>query len=40
MLRILRVRSHYLIVHVELDTDQLTVARVLQIAIHIERYLM
>jgi len=39
MLRILRVRSHYLIVHVDEDADRLTVARLLHIATDIERHL-
>ena len=39
MLRILRVRSHYLIVHVDKKAGRLTVARVLHVAMDIERYL-
>ncbi|WP_420606628.1 type II toxin-antitoxin system RelE/ParE family toxin [Novosphingopyxis sp.] len=38
-LRILRVRSHYLIVHVDETVDRLTVARVLHTAMDIERHL-
>lgn len=37
--RILRVRSHYLIVHVDGAADRLTVARVLHAATDIERHL-
>ncbi len=37
--RIRRVRSHYLILHVDPQRDQLTVARVLHIAMDIERHL-
>lgn len=38
-LRILRVRSHYLIVHADEATGTLTVARVLHTAMDIERHL-
>ena len=38
-LRIRRVRSHCLIVHVGLESDRLTVARVLHTAMDIERHL-
>lgn len=38
-LRILRVRSHYLIVHIDEPAARLTVARVLHIAMDIERHL-
>lgn len=37
--RILRVRSHYLIAHVDLANNRLTVARVLHTAMDIERHL-
>ncbi len=37
--RILRVRSHYLILHVDAGADRLTVARVLHTAMDIERHL-
>ena len=37
--RILRVRSHYLIVHVDAVADRSTVARVLHVAMDIERHL-
>ena len=37
--RILRVRSHYLIVHVDEAADRLTVARILHTAMDIERHL-
>ncbi len=37
--RIFRVRSHYLIVHVDRKADRLTVARVLHVAMDIERHL-
>jgi plasmid stabilization system protein ParE len=37
--RIFRVRSHYLFVHVDLETDRLTIARVLHVAMDIERHL-
>ena len=37
--RILRVRSHYLIVHVDRAAGRLTVARVLHAAMDIERHL-
>ena len=37
--RILRVRSHYLIVHVDPDADRVTIARVLHTAMDIERHL-
>jgi plasmid stabilization system protein ParE len=38
--RILRVRSHYLIVHVEPEADRVTIARVLRVAMDIERHLL
>lgn len=37
--RIARVRSHYLIVHVDEAADRLTIARVLHTAMDIERHL-
>jgi plasmid stabilization system protein ParE len=37
--RILRVRSHYLIVGVDAVADRRTIARVLHVAMDIERYL-
>jgi plasmid stabilization system protein ParE len=37
--RILRVRSHYLIVHVDAAAERVTIARVLHAAMDIERYL-
>jgi plasmid stabilization system protein ParE len=37
--RILRVRSHYLIVHIDPVADHLTVARILHTAMDIERHL-
>jgi plasmid stabilization system protein ParE len=37
--RILRVRSHYLIVHVDAAADRATVARVLHVPMDIERHL-
>lgn len=37
--RILRVRSHYLILHVDPDAQRVTVARVLHVAMDIERHL-
>jgi len=37
--RILRVRSHYLIVHVDSEEQRLTVARILHTAMDIERHL-
>lgn len=37
--RILRVRSHYLILHTDSAADRLTVARVLHTAMDIERHL-
>ena len=37
--RIVRVRSHYLIVHADDTTDRLTIARVLHVAMNIERHL-
>lgn len=37
--RILRVRSHYLILHVDPAADRLTIARVLHTAMDIERHL-
>lgn len=37
--RIARTRSHYLIVHVDAAADRLTIARVLHVAMDIERYL-
>ncbi len=36
---ILRVRSHFLIVHIDATADRLTIARVLHIAMDIERHL-
>ena len=38
-LRLVRVRSHYLVVHVDDAADQLTVARVLHTAADLERHL-
>ena len=38
-LRILRVRSHHLIVHVDEGADRLTVAKVLHTAMDLERHL-
>lgn len=38
-LRIKRVRSHYLIVHIDEATDTLTIARLLHTAMDIERHL-
>lgn len=38
-LRIMRVRSHYLIVHVDETANRLTVARVLHTAMDLERHL-
>lgn len=38
-LRIHRVRSHYLIAHVDRESDTLTIARVLHTAMDIERHL-
>ena len=37
--RIVRVRSHYLILHLSRELQQLTVARVLHVAMDIERHL-
>jgi plasmid stabilization system protein ParE len=37
--RIRRVRSHYLILHVDLDAGRLTVARILHVRMDIERHL-
>lgn len=37
--RILRVRSHYLIVHVDPALNRLTIVRVLHVAMDIERHL-
>ena len=37
--RILRIRSHYLIVHMDTEADRLTIARVLHVAMDIERHL-
>lgn len=37
--RILRVRSHYLILHVDEGDDCMTVARVLHVAMDLERHL-
>ena len=37
--RILRVRSHYLIVHIDDAADRATIARVLHVAMDIERHL-
>lgn len=37
--RILRVRSHYLIVHVDPTSDKATIARVLHVAMDVERHL-
>lgn len=39
MLRILRVRSHYLIVHVDEPADRVTIARLLHTSMDIERHL-
>jgi toxin ParE1/3/4 len=38
-LRIMRVRSHYLIVHVNKSTSTVTIARLLHVAMDIERHL-
>ena len=38
-LRIRRVRSHYLIVHVDIQNGEVTIARVLHQAMDIERHL-
>lgn len=38
-LRLMRVRSHYLIVHVDAQSDRLTIARVLHTAMDLERHL-
>lgn len=38
-LRLMRVRSHCLIVHCDREADRLTVARVLHVAMDIERHL-
>jgi plasmid stabilization system protein ParE len=37
--RVTRVRSHYLIVHLDIAADRLTIARVLHVAMDIERHL-
>jgi plasmid stabilization system protein ParE len=37
--RLFRIRSHYLIVHMDTAADRLTVARVLHVAMDIERHL-
>jgi len=37
--RILRIRSHYLIVHADAAADRLTIARELHVAMDIERHL-
>ena len=37
--RILRVRSHYLVLHVDPQEQRVTVARVLHVAMDIERHL-
>lgn len=37
--RLLRVRSHYLIVHVDKAAEVVTIARVLHVAMDIERHL-
>jgi plasmid stabilization system protein ParE len=37
--RIFRVRSHYLIVHVDAEAGRLTIAHVLHVAMDIERHL-
>lgn len=37
--RILRVRSHYLVLHVDETAGRLTVARVLHVAMDLERHL-
>lgn len=37
--RILRVRSHYLIIHVDEPRRRLTIARVLHVAMDLERHL-
>lgn len=37
--RIIRVRSHYLIAHVDPAADRVTIARVLHVAMDIERHL-
>lgn len=39
MLRILRVRSHYLIVHVDEQAGRVTIVRLLHTAMDIERHL-
>jgi plasmid stabilization system protein ParE len=38
-LRLMRVRSHYLILHVDEGAERLTVARVLHVAMDLERHL-
>lgn len=38
-LRILRVRSHYLVLNVDLTAERLTIARVLHTAMDVERHL-
>jgi plasmid stabilization system protein ParE len=37
--RILRVRSHYLIAHMDAAADRLNIARMLHVAMDIERHL-
>jgi plasmid stabilization system protein ParE len=37
--RILRVRSHYLILHIDPQAQRVTIARVLHVAMDIERHL-
>lgn len=37
--RILRIRSHYLIVHVDAPADRLTIARMLHVAMDLARHL-
>lgn len=39
LFRIVRVRSHYLILHVDLAGDRMTVARLLHCAMDIDRHL-
>ena len=39
LFRLVRVRSHYLIVHVDEAADRLTIARVLHTAMDVERHL-
>jgi plasmid stabilization system protein ParE len=38
-IRILRIRSHYVIVHIDTAASRLTIARVLHVAMDIERHL-